>query len=366
SPSPGVALPSAPRDLVPVLVSSRFVRLSWRPPEESGGAVQTYGIYYSQDGVQRERSVNVSEPESLELTVSNLRPEESYTFRVIAYNDRGPGQSSAPLSISTKPDLQVPSRVESLQAEALSPSSVQVSWEPPSQPNGPVLSYRLLWTERPSNKEQSVEVNGLNYKMEGLNKFTEYTVRVLAINRYGPGTAPVTVSVTTQSDAPSAPPQNITLEVVLSRSIKVSWQPPPRSAQNGIISAYKIKYRKTGRRGEQEAIEPNNFWYLFTGLDKGSQYSFQVAAMTANGTGPASDWFNAETPENDLDESQVPDQPSSLHVRPLPNSIIMSWTPPPQPKHPGSRLHHRLRSGKSLCRDGASGQQTEILLHRKP
>ena len=53
SPSPGVALPSAPRDLVSVLVSSRFVRLSWRPPEEMGGAVQTYGIYYSQDGVER-------------------------------------------------------------------------------------------------------------------------------------------------------------------------------------------------------------------------------------------------------------------------------------------------------------------------
>lgn len=45
----------------------------------------------------------------------------------------------------------------------------------------------------------------------------------------------------------------------------MSWQPPPRSAQNGIITAYKIKYRKTGRRGDQEALEPNNFWYLFTG-----------------------------------------------------------------------------------------------------
>uniref|UniRef100_A0AAX7TXB1 DCC netrin 1 receptor n=1 Tax=Astatotilapia calliptera TaxID=8154 RepID=A0AAX7TXB1_ASTCA len=331
SPSPGVALPSAPRDLVPVLVSSRFVRLSWRPPEETGGAVQTYGVYYSQDGIDRERSVNVSEPESLELTVSNLKPEESYSFRVVAYNDVGPGESSAPLKITTKPDLQVPSKVESLRALALSPTSVQVSWEPPSFPNGPILGYRLLWTESPSGKEQSVEVNGQNYKMEGLNKFTEYTVRVLGINRYGPGTASDAVSVTTQSDVPSAPPQNITLEVVLSRSIKVSWQPPPRSAQNGIITAYKIKYRKTGRRGDQEAIEPNNFWYLFTGLEKGSQYSFQVAAMTANGTGPASDWYTAETPENDLDESQVPDQPSSLHVRPLPNSIIMSWTPPLSP-----------------------------------
>lgn len=52
----------------------------------------------------RERSVNVSEPESLELMVSNLKPEESYSFRVVAYNDVGPGESSAPLRITTKPD----------------------------------------------------------------------------------------------------------------------------------------------------------------------------------------------------------------------------------------------------------------------
>lgn len=32
-----------------------------------------------------------------------------------------------------------------------------------------------------------------------------------------------------------------------------------------------------------------------------------------------------------VSETQVPNQPSSLHVRPLPNSIIMSWTPPLNP-----------------------------------
>lgn len=47
---------------------------------------------------------------------------------------------------------------------------------------------------------QSVEVNGLSYKMDGLNKFTEYTVRVLAINRYGPSPATDAASVTTYSD----------------------------------------------------------------------------------------------------------------------------------------------------------------------
>uniref|UniRef100_A0AAZ3RKM0 DCC netrin 1 receptor n=1 Tax=Oncorhynchus tshawytscha TaxID=74940 RepID=A0AAZ3RKM0_ONCTS len=330
-PSSGVLLPSAPRDVVPVLVSSRFVRLSWRPPQETRGTVQTYGIYYSQDTVSRERSVNVSEPETLQMTVSNLKPEETYSFRVVAYNDNGPGERSETLKLTTQPELQVPGPVENLQVGSISPTSIQASWDAPGYANGPLLGYRLLWTETPAGKEQSVEVNGQSYKMEGLKKFTEYSLRVLALNRYGPGVTTEDMSITTLSDVPSAPPQNISLEVVLSRSIKVSWQPPPPNSQNGFITGYKLRHRKTGRRGDQEAIEPNNFWYLFTGLEKGSQYSFQVSAMTANGTGPASEWFTAETPENDLDESQVPNQPSSLHVRPLPNSIIMSWTPPLNP-----------------------------------
>ncbi|XP_056314883.1 netrin receptor DCC [Danio aesculapii] len=323
--------PSAPRDVAPVLVSSRFVRLSWRPPEEPRGPILTYGVFYSEEGINRERSVNVTEAESLQLTVSNLRPEASYSFRVLAYNEQGPGESSEAIRLSTQAELLVPGPVENLQAEAVSPTSIQASWDPPAPVNGPVQSYRLLWTETSSGKEQNVEVVGQSYRMEGLKKFTEYSLRVLAVNRHGPGVSDKDTLITTLSDVPSSPPQNVSLEVVYSRSIKVSWQPPPANAQNGFITGYKIRYRKTGRRGEQEAIEPNNLWYLFTGLEKGSQYSFQVSAMTVNGTGPSSEWLTAETPENDLDESQVPHQPSSLHVRPLPNSIIMSWTPPLNP-----------------------------------
>ncbi|XP_064163524.1 netrin receptor DCC isoform X1 [Anguilla rostrata] len=329
-PSSG-ALPSAPRDVVPVLVSSRFVRLSWRPPVETHGNIQTYTIYYTQEGVNRERSTNVSEAGTLQFTVSNLKPEATYSFRVLAYNELGPGESSQPVTVSTQPELQVPGPVENLQAEAVSPTSIQISWDPPAYVNSPIQGYRILWKETVAETEQVVEVNGQSYKLEGLKKFTEYSVRVLAYNRYGPGVTPEDLLLTTLSDVPSSPPQNISLEVVYSRSIKVNWQPPPSNSQNGFITGYKIRHRKTGRRGDQETIEPNNFWYLFTGLEKGSQYSFQVAAMTANGTGPASEWYTAETPENDLDETQVPNQPSSLHVRPLPNSIIMSWTPPLNP-----------------------------------
>ncbi|KAG7268347.1 hypothetical protein CRUP_037441, partial [Coryphaenoides rupestris] len=218
APGLGAPLPSAPRLLSPLLVSSHLVRLGWKAPTQQEG-VHTYAVFYSQEGIPRERWVNVTEAGGLEVSVSNLKPEQSYTFRVLAYNQAGAGPSSSPIRVTTQPDL------------------------------------------------------------------------------------------------PSAPPQNVSLEVVLSRSIKVCWQPPPPSSLNGLITAYKIRYRRNGRRGDQEALEPNNYWYLFTGLEKGTQYSFQVAAMTVNGTGPPSEWISAETPETDLDG----------------DSIIMSWTPPINP-----------------------------------
>ncbi|XP_050800594.1 netrin receptor DCC isoform X2 [Gopherus flavomarginatus] len=324
-------LPSAPRDVVPVLVSSRFVRLSWRPPAETKGNILAYTVYFSRESINRERAQNTTQSETLQLTVGNLKPEVTYTFRVVAYNEWGPGESSQSIKVVTQPELQVPGPVENLRAVSTSPTSILLSWEPPAYANGPVQGYRLFCTETATGKEQNIEIDGLSYKLEGLKKFTEYTLRFLAYNRYGPGVSTEDLTVMTLSDVPSAMPQNVSLEVVNSRSIKVSWLPPPSGTQNGFITGYKIRHRKTTRRGDIETLEPNNLWYLFTGLDKGSQYSFQVAAMTVNGTGPSSDWYTAETPENDLDESQVPDQPSSLHVRPLTTSIVMSWTPPLNP-----------------------------------
>uniref|UniRef100_A0A8C5P8N7 DCC netrin 1 receptor n=1 Tax=Leptobrachium leishanense TaxID=445787 RepID=A0A8C5P8N7_9ANUR len=324
-------LPSAPRDVAPVLVSSRFVRLSWRSPVETRGNIQTYTIYFSKEGTYRERAVNTSQPLLLQLTVANLKPEETYYFRLVAYNEWGPGESSQPIKVTTQPEMQVPGPVMNLQVMSTSPSSILISWETPSFANGAIQGYRVFCTENISGREQNIEVDGLLYRLEGLRRFTEYTIRVLAYNLYGPGVSSEEHTLTTLSDVPSAAPQNVSLEVVNSRSIKVSWLPPPSGTQNGFITGYKIRHRKTSRRGELETLEPNNLWYLFTGLEKGSQYSFQVSAMTVNGTGPSSDWVTAETPENDLDESQVPDQPSSLHVRPLSTSIIMSWTPPLNP-----------------------------------
>nr|XP_055070582.1 neogenin 1a isoform X2 [Misgurnus anguillicaudatus] len=321
--------PSAPRDVVASLVSTRFIKLTWRPPAEPHGDDVTYSVYYSVEGTNRERTVSTSRPGEMQVTIQNLIPETKYSFRVVAHNTNGPGESSVPVKVATQLEVQVPGPAPNLQAVVTSPSTVSLSWDVPLTGNGEIQHYKIYYLEKGVDNEQDLEVNTLSYTMTGLKKFTEYSFRVVAYNKHGPGVSTEDVSVRTYSDVPSAPPQNLSVEVLNSKSIMVRWNPPATDAQNGEIIGYKIRYRKSGRKTEAaEITSGSQLSQLIEGLQRGTEYMVRVSAITVNGTGPATEWISAETFESDLDETKVPDVPSSLHVRPLVNSIVVSWTPP--------------------------------------
>ncbi|XP_076012449.1 neogenin 1a isoform X2 [Genypterus blacodes] len=326
--SPTGPTPSAPRDVVASLVSTRFIKLTWRPPAEPQGEELTYSVFYSLEGTSRERVVNTSRPGEMQVTIQNLMPDTKYRFRVVAHNSNGPGESSAVLTVATQAEVQMPGPAPNLQAVSNTPTSISLSWDIPLTGNGDILTYKLYYTDKNLGNEQDLDIGSQSYAMSGLKKNTEYSFRVVAYNKHGPGVSTEDITVRTLSDIPSAPPQNLTLEVQNSKSIMVRWQPPPLGAQNGDITGYKIRYRKGTRRSEAETTGGTQLYKLIDGLEPGTEYSFRVSAMTVNGSGPATDWTTAETFESDLDESRVPDIPSSLHVRPLVNSIVVSWTPP--------------------------------------
>uniref|UniRef100_A0A8C5C881 Neogenin 1b n=1 Tax=Gadus morhua TaxID=8049 RepID=A0A8C5C881_GADMO len=326
--------PSAPRDVVASLVSTRFIKLTWRPPAEPHGDDLTYSVFYSQEGTSRERVLNTSRPGEMQVTIQNLMPDTKYRFRVVAHNSNGAGESSAALPVATQAEVQVPGPAPSLQAVANTPTSVSLSWDTPLTGNGEILIYKLYYTDQSLGTEEDLETDTLSYTMNGLKKFTEYSFRVVAYNKHGPGVSTQDVNVRTLSDVPSSPPQNLSLEWCvfagqLPLCIMLRWQPPPPGTQNGEILGYKIRYRKGTRKSEAaEITRDTNLYLLIDGLERGTEYTFRVSAATLNGTGPATEWNTAETFESDLDETQVPDIPSSLHVRPLVNSIVVSWTPP--------------------------------------
>ncbi|XP_076781634.1 neogenin isoform X8 [Arvicanthis niloticus] len=324
-------LPSAPRDVVASLVSTRFIKLTWRTPaSDPHGDNLTYSVFYTKEGIARERVENTSQPGEMQVTIQNLMPATVYIFKVMAQNKHGSGESSAPLRVETQPEVQLPGPAPNIRAYATSPTSITVTWETPLSGNGEIQNYKLYYMEKGTDKEQDIDVSSHSYTINGLKKYTEYSFRVVAYNKHGPGVSTQDVAVRTLSDVPSAAPQNLSLEVRNSKSIVIHWQPPSSATQNGQITSYKIRYRKASRKSDvtETVVAGTQLSQLIEGLDRGTEYNFRVAALTVNGTGPATDWLSAETFESDLDETRVPEVPSSLHVRPLVTSIVVSWTPP--------------------------------------
>ena len=109
------------------------------------------------------------------------------------------------------------------------------------------------------------------------------------------------------------------------------WEPPPKESQNGVLTGYKLKWRKSGKgsSGSQTvSTDGSRRLYAISGLKKGKQYQVKISALTVNGTGPATGWLYASTFESDLDETVVPEHPSSLRVRAADDSITIMWIPP--------------------------------------
>ena len=90
---------------------------------------------------------------------------------------------------------------------------------------------------------------------------------------------------------PSRPPSSFSLTVISSTSIRASWQLPPADSQNGIITGFKLFYKENDSAGSATMVPINSGGTLtkdVTGLNKYTEYEFQVLAFTSVGDGPKS------------------------------------------------------------------------------
>ncbi|XP_071534038.1 neogenin isoform X3 [Panulirus ornatus] len=332
-------VPSAPRHLQAIIASNRFITLAWHEPEENNDHIVGYSVFYRQEGSPRERVQNVSASSSSEgldeykTQISHLIPGSNYLVRVVAHTSDGiVGTSSEEVPVYTKPDLDLPSAPEDLKVIPTSPTSLEVTWSHPQTVKTPITGYTMYYMQVGSAEEHEVEVTGTSYDLQGLNEFTEYSVWLVAVNANGAGDATHEVTAKTFSDVPSREPQNVTVEAASSRSLIITWEPPPTEHQNGIITGYKIRYRYKERgitvSPKTKTTDGNRRLFALTDLKRSTQYSIKLAALTVNGTGPYTHWNQAETFANDLDENRVPDKPINLRAVALTDQIRVRWQPP--------------------------------------
>ncbi|XP_046562844.1 LOW QUALITY PROTEIN: neogenin-like [Haliotis rubra] len=321
-------LPTEPINLRAVLVSTRFVTLSWQPPAGSiPSDIIAYSVFWQEKGSERERVTNTT---TTEANIQHLKPHTEYEYRVIAYNRFGASRQEARITVTTDQEVHVPSPPVNLRAMAMTPTSIRVNWNPPVESKGRISHYVLIYYEVGSDSEKEVSVYSTEHVLKKLKKFREYSLRVVAHNQNGPGMSTEEFVSKTFSDEPSAAPQNFTLEVSSATRIIVRWEPPALDNRNGIITGYKIRYKRRGtKQGKTVTTDGNRNNYALTELRKGTEYQVRISALTVNGSGPATSWEHATTYRDDLLENQVPPRPARLSVKPRANSIIVTWAPPP-------------------------------------
>jgi hypothetical protein len=107
--------------------------------------------------------------------------------------------------------------------------------------------------------------------------------------------------IETPSDVPDGPPENLQVETLNTTSILIQWNMPVIDKRNGLIVGYKIAVKENDKEVWDSNVDSEPRRKIISGLLPGHKYSVRITARTVNGSGPASEWFIAETFLHEMD-----------------------------------------------------------------
>ena len=105
------------------------------------------------------------------------------------------------------------------------------------------------------------------------------------------------------STVPSGPPQDVQGLTTDSRTVLLSWNPPPLEQHNGIIREYHINVTEVDTGREFGMISTITSIYI-TSLHPYYNYNFSVAAFTV-GIGPFSEPLALRMPQDGMAPQRI-------------------------------------------------------------
>ncbi|XP_053722747.1 immunoglobulin superfamily DCC subclass member 3 isoform X2 [Synchiropus splendidus] len=175
------------------------------------------------------------------LTIYGISQEDEAIYQCIAENSAGSTQASARLTVLWADGLPgVPTHV---QAEALSPTTMQVSWREPEQNTQDIIGYVLHMrkTSDPMEMEyeEAVGKGTLQHIIRDLEPSTSYTFYIKAYTSHGASKPSDSVMTSTHGEVP--PPPSVFTKVVNSSVIQVKWEV---SSKLGQHQGFRLYYRR--------------------------------------------------------------------------------------------------------------------------
>ncbi|XP_032733934.1 roundabout homolog 2 isoform X12 [Lontra canadensis] len=307
-------LPGPPSKPQVTDVTKNSVTLSWQPGTPGALPASAYIIEAFSQSVSNSWQTVANHVKTTLYTVRGLRPNTIYLFMVRAINPQGLSDPSPMSDPVRTQDISPPAQgVDHRQVQkelgdvivrlhtpvVLTPTTVQVTWTVDRQPQF-IQGYRVMYRQTSGLQATSAWQN-LDAKVPtersavlvNLKKGVTYEIKVRPYFNEFQGMDSESKIIRTTEEAPSAPPQSVTVLTVGSHnstSISVSWDPPPPDHQNGIIQEYKIWCLGNETRFHiNKTVDAAIRSVIIGGLFPGIQYRVEVAASTSAGVGVKSE-----------------------------------------------------------------------------
>uniref|UniRef100_A0A8C2EBQ0 Cell adhesion molecule DSCAM n=1 Tax=Cyprinus carpio TaxID=7962 RepID=A0A8C2EBQ0_CYPCA len=294
------------------------------------------------------------------LQILHTVREDSGFFSCIAINSYGEDKGIIQLIVQDRPD---PPEVE---IREVKDRTIALRWTMGFDGNSPITGYDINyknksspWASSQMTKDVSPQLNQAT--IIELHPASTYNIRMFAKNQIGESRPSNELTITTDEAPPDGAPQEVQLEAISSQSIKVTWKPPLKHLQNGLIRSYQVCYREFGTGGSPQynTINVDTTGDIETltldNLKKYTQYEVRVQAANRAGMGPTSEEITITTLED------VPSRPPEnvVTTAATPETISLSWSALPKEALNGMLLGYRVIYWANLP-DGELGEIRNI------
>ncbi|KAM6293009.1 phosphatidylinositol phosphatase PTPRQ [Porphyrio hochstetteri] len=318
---------SPPQNVELINVTATEINLRWLPPEQPNGLITHFEVLYSDSN-----DLFIKNASSTSISLSEMKPYTLYNITVRAFTRLGHGnQSSSPLlvrTLETVPD----SAPENITYRNISSMEIELSFFPPYIPNGIIQTYTIYLKRTNGTEKRVINTTLLTLRITDLKKYTEYTAEVSASTTTGEGLCSAPLHILTDEDAPSSPPESLSVKQLSGVTVKLSWKPPLEP--NGIILYYTVYvWNKMSKR----SVNVTETSLQFTDLEYNYEYSAYLTASTRFGDGN----IKSDTITFRTSEGAPSDPPKDVVYRNLTStSIMLFWSPPQKPN--GNILYYSV------------------------
>ncbi|XP_069654690.1 immunoglobulin superfamily DCC subclass member 3 [Haliaeetus albicilla] len=218
------------------------------------------------------------------LSIYGINQADEAIYQCIAENSAGSTQASARLTVLWADGL--PGPPQSVKAETVSATTIQVSWEEPLQNTKEIIGYVLHIRKAADPVEmeyqEAVSKSTFQQLVTDLEPSTSYSFYIKAYTSRGASKASEVTVVSTLGEVPAMP--SLFIKVINSTAVQAMWEP---SIKLGQHEGFKLYYRKVHlSQYTGPVLLPSNVTaYNITHLDASVVYEVKLLAYNQHGDG---------------------------------------------------------------------------------